>query len=69
MAFVNEVPAGETSFTLGGEQLDASDYAERLFRVVEPVRVKSREEAVEKVRSGEVLGARWEEFDLDGLLR
>lgn len=57
VAFVNNVPEGDTEFSLGGEVLDASSYADQLFDAIDPVRVKTRAEAVEKVRSGEVLGA------------
>lgn len=57
VAFVNNVPEGDTEFNLGGEVLDASSYADQLFDAIDPVRVKTRAEAVEKVRSGEVLGA------------
>src|SRR3954469_18228352 len=57
VAFVNLVPADKTTFTIGGERLDAADYAKDLFKSIEPVRVKTRAEAVAKVRSGEALGA------------
>ena len=57
VAFVNEVPEGESTFTVGGEQRDASDYATRLFEVVTPVRVETRAEALQKVEDGDVLGA------------
>ena len=57
VAFANLVPEGEGTFSVGGEELDASSYAERLFESVEPIRVDSREEAIAKVRSGEALGA------------
>lgn len=57
VAFVNEVPEGQGTFTVGGETRDAADYAERLFDKVDPIRVDSREEAVELVESGEALGA------------
>ena len=57
VAFVNLVPPGKTTFTIGGERLDAADYAKELFKSIEPVRVKTRAEAVAKVRSGEALGA------------
>jgi ABC-2 type transport system permease protein len=57
VAFVNEVPPGESTFTVGGEQRDASQYAEKLFEAVEPVRVKTRAEALKKVEDGDVLGA------------
>ena len=57
VAFVNEVPPGQSSFQVGGQQLDASKYAARLFESVDPVRVATRAEALKKVRSGDVLGA------------
>ena len=57
VAFVNLVPAGESDFSIGNESLDVAEYADDLFEAIEPVRVKTREEAIEKVRRGEVLGA------------
>jgi ABC-2 type transport system permease protein len=57
VAFVNLVPAGESDFSIGGESLDVSEYSDDLFEAIEPVRVKTRAEAIEKVRSGETLGA------------
>jgi ABC-2 type transport system permease protein len=57
VAFVNEVPAGEGTFNVGGEQRDVAEYGEQLFEAIEPVPVDTREEAIEKVRSGDVLGA------------
>jgi ABC-type transport system involved in cytochrome c biogenesis permease component len=57
VAFANLVPSGESQFRVGGRTLDVKDYAGRLFESIDPVTVHSREEAIEKVRSGEVLGA------------
>lgn len=57
VAFVNLVPSTANVISLGGERIDASRYASELFKAIEPVRVQSRDEAVEKVRSGEALGA------------
>ena len=57
VAFVNEVPDGASTFTVGGEERDAADYAERLFEAVDPVRVDTREEALQMVEDGDVLGA------------
>ncbi|MGZ4268666.1 MAG: ABC transporter permease [Solirubrobacteraceae bacterium] len=57
VAFVNEVPPGQSSFQVGGQQLDASKYASRLFQSIDPVRVDTRAQALAKVRSGDVLGA------------
>jgi ABC-2 type transport system permease protein len=57
VAFVNLVPPEKNSFTLGGQRLDASKYSKQLFKSIDPIRVKTRAEAVQKVRSGEALGA------------
>jgi ABC-type multidrug transport system permease subunit len=57
VAFANLVPPGEATINLGGEDLDATTYASALFEAVDPIRVDSRAEAIEKVRSGEALGA------------
>jgi len=57
VAFVNLVPPEKNDFTIGGERLDLSQYSDQLFESIDPVRVDTRERAVELVRSGEVLGA------------
>jgi ABC-type multidrug transport system permease subunit len=57
VAFANLVPPEQAKINLGGRELDATSYASELFEAVEPIRVDSREEAIEKVRSGEALGA------------
>jgi ABC-type multidrug transport system permease subunit len=57
VAFANLVAPGESEFSIGNQTLDAADYASRLFESIDPIRVKTREEAIEKVRSGEALGA------------
>jgi ABC-type multidrug transport system permease subunit len=57
VAVVNELPAGETSFTVGGQRLDVSRYARELFKSVSPIPVDTRQQAIDKVRSGEALGA------------
>jgi ABC-type transport system involved in cytochrome c biogenesis permease component len=57
VAFANLVAPGDNEFRVGGRTLDVTDYASRLFESIEPVRVNSREEAIAKVRSGDVLGA------------
>jgi hypothetical protein len=57
VAFANLVPPGESGFSIGGRSLDAADYAGRLFESIDPIRVRTREEAIAKVRSGEALGA------------
>ena len=57
VAFANLVKPGESEFTIGGKKLDAASYASQLFESIDPIRVATREEAIEKVRSGEALGA------------
>jgi ABC-type multidrug transport system permease subunit len=57
VAFANLVPPDESEFNIGGRTLDAADYADRLFESIDPITVDSREAAIEKVRSGEALGA------------
>jgi ABC-type multidrug transport system permease subunit len=56
VAFVNEVPA-DSRISVGGQQLPAANVRARICRRVECVDVGSRAEAVEQVRSGEVLAA------------
>jgi len=57
VAFANLVAPGDAGFSLGGRELDAGVYAEQLFEQVDPIRVRTRDAALEKVRSGEALGA------------
>ncbi len=57
VAFYNGVPPDAAQLELGGERIDLSDQADRLFDAIDPVVVDSREEAIQKVRDGDVLGA------------
>jgi ABC-type transport system involved in cytochrome c biogenesis permease component len=57
VAFANLVPEDKSTVALGGRRVDATQYAQKLFAKVEPIRVKTRDEAIAKVRSGEALGA------------
>src|SRR6266576_7352650 len=58
VAFLNEIPPGTSSVAFGSEKVDiAKEAAGPLFDSVHAVRVKSRAEAIQKVRDGEVLGA------------
>ena len=57
VAFLNLVLPSDNAVQLGSQTIDATSYAERLFEAVDPVRVRTREEAVQKVRDGEVQGA------------
>jgi ABC-2 type transport system permease protein len=57
VAFVNLVPAEKNAVQIGGERIDASRYSNELFKSIDPIRVKTRAEAVDLVESGEALGA------------
>ncbi|MEO8686680.1 MAG: ABC transporter permease [Solirubrobacteraceae bacterium] len=57
VAFANLVPPEKSRVALGGRQVDATKYADKLFAKVIPIRVKTRAQAIAKVRSGEALGA------------
>lgn len=56
VAFLNEVPAG-TRVNVGGQQLPAAGVSGRICSRVECVHVRDRAEALDQVRSGEVLAA------------
>lgn len=56
VAFLNEVPQG-TRITVGGEQLASSNVQGRICRRVECVFVADRQEAEDKVSSGDALAA------------
>ncbi len=57
VAFANLVPAGQSEIALGGQRIDAAGYANLLFQKVDPIRVRTRAQAIAKVKSGEALGA------------
>jgi ABC-2 type transport system permease protein len=57
VAFVNEIPPSKDKFVVGGQTLRASRFTNELFRAIRPVPVRTREQAIEKVRSGDVLAA------------
>src|SRR3954466_2220905 len=56
VAFANLVPRGQSTFQIGGKKVDAADYASKLFESIDPIRVKTREQAIAQVRSGEAVG-------------
>jgi ABC-2 type transport system permease protein len=56
VAIVDETPAGET-VTVGTERVQVRQYAEHLFNQVKPVKVSSRAQAIEEVKSADVLAA------------
>lgn len=65
VAFVNLVPPAQNELELGDEDIDLSEYADTLFESIEPVRIECegqtpeecQEEAVQKVKDGDVLAA------------
>jgi len=57
VAFLNEVPASSNSILLGKERIDVSKYSSQLFSAIQPLRVQTRQEALDKVRSGQALAA------------
>jgi ABC-type transport system involved in cytochrome c biogenesis permease component len=57
VAFYNGLEGSPAIVELGGERIDLEAEGSRLFDEIEPVPVDSREEAIAKVRDGDVLGA------------
>ncbi len=56
VAFYSGLP-DDAVVELGGEEIDLAAEGSRLFDEIDPVRVDSRAEAIQKVRDGDVLGA------------
>ncbi|MGH2900066.1 MAG: ABC transporter permease, partial [Solirubrobacteraceae bacterium] len=57
LAFLNQIPASQNLIRFGGEKIDVKVYTNKLFDAVDRVDVENREQALAKVRSGEVLAA------------
>jgi ABC-type transport system involved in cytochrome c biogenesis permease component len=57
VALYNGLEGQTTVVELGGERIDLAEQGQRLFDAIDPVRVDSRAEAIQKVRDGDVLGA------------
>jgi len=57
LAFLNKIPPSQQVITLGSEKIDVNAYTDQLFDAVDRVDVENREQAIEKVTSGEVLAA------------
>ena len=57
VAFYNGLEGQSAVVELGGDRIDLASEGQRLFDAIDPVRVDSREEAIQKVKDGEVLGA------------
>jgi ABC-2 type transport system permease protein len=57
VALVNQVPEAQNQVNLGGETVDVAKEARPLFDAIDVVRVSSERQAIDKVRSGDVLAA------------
>jgi ABC-type transport system involved in cytochrome c biogenesis permease component len=57
VAFYNGLEGKSAVVELGGDRIDLAAQGQRLFDAIDPVRVNSRQEAIQKVRDGDVLGA------------
>jgi ABC-type transport system involved in cytochrome c biogenesis permease component len=57
VAFLNEVPIGQTVTNIGGEDVDFAEYADQFFGAIDPVPVRTRAQALDKVGSGDALAA------------
>src|SRR5438105_1156620 len=56
VAIVDETPRGQT-VEVGSQHVSVHDYAQHLFSQVQPVSVRSRAQAIEKIKSAQVLAA------------
>src|ERR671927_388703 len=57
VAVVNQVAKADTTIGIGGEQVNVQKEARPLFDAIDPIYVKTRAEAIARVRDGDVLGA------------
>jgi ABC-type multidrug transport system permease subunit len=57
VAFYNGLEGQSAVVELGGDRIDLAKEGQRLFDAIDPVRVDSKEEAIQKVKDGDVLGA------------
>jgi ABC-type multidrug transport system permease subunit len=57
VALLNQVPASQSKINLGGQTIDLAKYTGQLFQAIKPIRVNSRAEALDKVKSGDALAA------------
>src|SRR5438552_361932 len=57
VAFVSEVAPGKGTIALGGQQINIAGYAKDLFKSIDPIQVRTRAQAIAKVRDGEALAA------------
>jgi hypothetical protein len=57
VAVLNEVPAGHGLLTFGNQKINVSKYADQLYQSIDPIKVNSRAEAIDKVNSGQAAAA------------
>ena len=57
VAFYSQVTPGHGRITFGNQQINVSNYAKQLFQSIQPIKVDSRQAAIEKVRNGQALAA------------
>jgi ABC-2 type transport system permease protein len=57
VAFYNGLEGQSAVVELGGDRIDLAKEGQRLFDAIDPVRVDSKKEAIQKVKDGDVLGA------------
>jgi ABC-type multidrug transport system permease subunit len=57
VAFYNGLAGKSAVVELGGDRIDLAAHGQRLFDAIDPVRVDSKREAIQKVEDGDVLGA------------
>jgi ABC-2 type transport system permease protein len=57
VAFYTQVAPGRGRVSFGNQQINISKYASQLFQSIQPVKVRSRAEAIAKVRDGQASAA------------
>src|SRR5437870_10544325 len=57
VAFLNQIPPSANTVAFGTENVNVAKEARPLFDSIQAVRVKSRKEAIQKVKDGDVLAA------------
>ncbi|HKO26985.1 MAG TPA: ABC transporter permease [Solirubrobacteraceae bacterium] len=57
VALYDAVPTGHGAVSIGNQKVDIAQYANQLFESITPIRVKSRAEAIAKVKSGQAQAA------------
>jgi ABC-2 family transporter protein len=57
VAFYTEVAPGRGRISFGSQHINISKYASQLFQSIQPIKVKSRAEAIAKVRDGQASAA------------